>query len=481
VSRQIRIGWLIAGLYAAVFFIYAVTWAFTWDESYHLLASQLMAGGKIPYIDFCFPQAPLNAYWNAGWMRLLGFYWRVPHAFAALFTIGAAGLTARYVLRHFPVASWRGAAALSALLLTGLNAMVFIFGPLQAYGISLFMLVAAFRVVVREVDREGLRGAAAVGLFAGAAAASTLLSAAAAPVLLGWMLYYNRAGSRWGKLCAYAIGASVPFTPVLWLAAKGPRQTWFNLVQYHTTFRKLYWPDTTRHDLEVLTSWIDSGQALMLGLLAVAGLVYIARRSQWPAALKAEFYLCAWLAAALSAEVGRAHPTFPRYFVLAVPFLAILATVGLYAIASRVWEADQTRWAVAAVSAIMLLGLGKALYDRDQVSDHWNSYERLAKKIDEVTPRDALLFADEPIYFLTQRVPPPGLELSNSHKVDLGPQENALLHILKEAEVKREVQAGMFATAYSCDEDDIKDYGLVSLYRQRVDMEDCSIFWERKK
>jgi hypothetical protein len=191
--------------------------------------------------------------------------------------------------------------------------------------------------------------------------------------------------------------------------------------------------------------------------------------------------LCAWLAAALSAEVGRAHPTFPRYFVLAVPFLAILATVGLYAVASRVWEADQTRWAVAAVSAIMLLGLGKALYDRDQVSDHWPSYERLAKKIDEVTPRDALLFADEPIYFLTRRMPPPGLELSNSHKVDLGPQENALLHILTEADVKREVRSGMFATAYSCDEDDINDYGLVGLYRQRVDMENCSIFWDRKK
>ena len=124
-------------------------------KAYHLLASQLMAGGKLPYIDFCFPQTPLNAYWNAGWMRLLGFYWRVPHAFAALFTIGAAGLAARYVLLRFPVASWRGAAALSALLLTGLNAMVFIFGPLQAYGISMFMLVAAYRVAVREVDREG--------------------------------------------------------------------------------------------------------------------------------------------------------------------------------------------------------------------------------------------------------------------------------------------------------------------------------------
>jgi len=47
--------------------------------------------------------------------------------------------------------------------------------------------------------------------------------------------------------------------------------------------------------------------------------------------------------------------------------------------------------------------------------------------------------------------------------------------------VKREVQSGIFATAYSCDEDDIKDYGLVNLYWQPVDMENCSIFWERRK
>ncbi len=476
-----RFGWLIAGLYAVLFFWYAVTWAFTWDESYHLLASQLMAGGKIPYIDFCFPQTPLNAYWNAGWMYLLGYNWRVPHAFAALFSMGAAGMTARFVWLRFPVASWRSAAALSALLLTGLNAMVFIFGPLQAYGVSLFMLVAAFIVAVREVDRKEVWGAAAVGLLAGTAAGSTLLSAAAAPVLILWMLYYNRAGSRWGKFVAFAIGGAVPFVPVAWLAAKGPRQTWFNLVEYHTTFRKLYWPDTTRHDLEVLTYWIDSGQALMLGGLAVAGLVYIARRSQWPAALKAECYLCGWLGVALSAEVGRAHPTFSRYFVLAVPFLAILATVGLYAIASRVLEPDKPAWAVAAVAVVLLLGLGKALYDRDQVADHWPSYERLAKKVDEVTPRGAPLFADEPIYFLTRRVPPAGLELTNSHKVDLGAQENALLHILTLDQVKSEVRSGVFATAYSCDEDDIKDYGLADLYRQRVDMEDCSIFWERKK
>jgi len=53
-------------------------------------------------------------------------------------------------------------------------------------------------------------------------------------------------------------------------------------------FRELYWPESTRHDLEILTSWIDSGQALLLGMLAVSGLVYLVCRNQWPTAMKAE-------------------------------------------------------------------------------------------------------------------------------------------------------------------------------------------------
>jgi hypothetical protein len=482
-DRRAGFGWLsiVLALYAAVFLLYAEKWAFTWDESYHLLAAQLMGAGKRPYLDFCFPQTPLNAYWNAGWMRLLGENWRVPHAFAALFTIGAVMLTARFTFLRFPIPSWRAAATLSAALLTGLNAMVFIYGPLaQAYGICLFALVMAFRIAVGSVDRSGPLGPAAVGVLAGIAAASSLLSAAAAPVFLIWMLFYNRAGLRWIKLAAFSAGAAIPFAPVIWLAWQGPRQAWFNLVQYHTVFRKLYWPETTRHDIEILTSWIDSGQALLIGLLAVAGLLYIARHSQWPAAMKAEFYLCAWLAAVLALEVGVAHPTFARYFLLAVPFLAILAAVGLYAIASRLFKPDQPRWPALLVALFLVLGLAKSLYDRRDIGD-WSSYERLAKKIDEVTPRNAPLFADEPIYFLTRRAPLPGLELSYSHKVDLGPAENALLHIVTSAELKRLVHSGIFATAYSCDDDEISDYGLPNLYKQRVDMEDCSIFWERKK
>jgi hypothetical protein len=412
-------------------------------------------------------------------MHILGASWRVPHLLAALFTIGAVALTADYVLRRFPVRGWRAAGAIVAALATGLNGPVFVYGSLQAYGICLFGLAAGFRLAVRAVDREGWLSSAAAGFCAGIAAASSLLSAAGAPVLLFWMMFYNRAGSRWKKFAAFVLGILLPFTPVFWLFARGPRQTWFNLFRYHVFFRRLYWPETTRHDLEILTAWIDNGQALILGLLALGGLVFIVRQSAWPRALKTEFYLCAWLAAALSAEVGRAHPTFSRYFLLTVPFLAILAVAGLFAL-SRAFVAGRSLWPVLVVAVLFALGLGKTLYERREL-DTWSTYQNLAAKVDRVTPPNAPIFAVEQLYFLTQRRPPAGYELSYTHLVNLPPAEAAMFHILNEAEVKRQVQSGMFATAYSCDDDEIASYGLKTLYQQHVELEGCTIFWDRAR
>ena len=131
-------------------------WAFTYDEAYHLLTSQLIVAGRTPYIDFCFPQTPLNAYWNAAWMRVLGESWHVPHFFAALFIIGAAGLIADYVGRRFPVREWRTAGAIAAMMAIGLNGAVFEYGPVQAYGICLFGVVAGFPLGGRRGRREKL-------------------------------------------------------------------------------------------------------------------------------------------------------------------------------------------------------------------------------------------------------------------------------------------------------------------------------------
>ncbi len=472
--------WLLGVLtfYAILFLIYAETQAFAFDESYHLMAATLIDAGRIPYIDFCFPQTPLNAYWNAGWMRLLGQNWHVPHAFAALFVIGAVFLTADFLYCHFPVPSWRLAVAVAGGLSLGLNKMVFEYGPLaQAYGVCLFLLVAAFRVAVLAVDLRRPWAAAGAGLLAGAGAACSLLSAAGAPVLLVWMFFCNRAGSRWHKCIAFCAASLIPFAPVFRLLWLGPRQTWFNLFQYHLKFRSLYWPDTTRHDLEVLTYWIDSGQCLLLGLLLVAGLIYVAKGSAWTRETKAQFYLSAFLALALAAEAGRAHPTFSQYFLFAVPFLAIPAMAGMYRVGSLVFQSDRPTLTMVLVAGFAAIALGKATYYEIKDTNNWGTYEKLAAKVDQVTPRNALLFADEPIYFLTKRMPPPGYELYYTHEIKLPPSDAKLFHILYKDDLKKQLASGMFATAYNCDDDEIDDYGLKTLYKQHVEMNDCSIFW----
>jgi hypothetical protein len=303
--------------------IYSQTLAFTGDEGFHLLAAQLIDDGKRPYIDFCFPQTPLNAYWNAAWMRVFGQTWRVPHAVSTVLVMAAVLLAAHFVFTRLPEAqNWRVGAALAVMLSIGLNPMVVEYGPLaQAYAICLFLLVAAFRLTIAATDGASIWPALGVGFCAGTAAASSLLSATAAPVFLLWLLIYNRAGSRWLKAAAYFLGGAIPFLPVLWLLKQSPRVVIFNLFEYHLFFRTLYWPKTTQHDLEVVTSWIDNGQALLLILLAVAGVLFIRFRSQWESRLRSK-PLPAWAPVLAGGDSG-------------IPFGAGVGAVALPALERR--------------------------------------------------------------------------------------------------------------------------------------------------
>jgi len=474
--------WLVLLAISALVLAYAVTRAFVWDEGYHLIAAQQIARGKLPYIDFCFPQTPLNAYLNAAVIRTFGQHWQPVHVVATLFSLGAMLLTAQFMLARFPAPRWRLPCAFAAAVFVGLNQIVIEFGTIgQAYGICLFFTVAAYRVALETPARASLLPPFACGVLAGIAAGSSLLTGPALPVLLVWICLNNRAGLAWRKASAFIAGCAVAFLPVVWLFFRGREQTIFNIVKYHALYRRSDWPGATYHDLQVFTDWLDSSQALTLALLAAAGVVFLRKESAWPRWQRAEFYLAAWISLAEGAYLSTPHPTFGRYFIFLIPFLTILSMAGVYAVGSKMGYNERPAWpaGIAAVLvALMCLGFG---VDSAQQTT-WPEYEKVAKKVAEVTPPGGRIFADEVVYFALGQNPPSGMEVSYTHTVKLSPAEEKLEHIVSINELKDQFAKHEFATVQSCSDAEMDRYGLPSSYRYKADMDDCTVFWgERPK
>ena len=475
---------LAAILFTAGLAVYAQTVAFAWDEGFHLLAAQLIKAGKTPYLDFFFPQAPLNAYWNAAWMRMFGDTWRVAHAVAGAMGAAAVLLAAQAVYSRFPVAAWRAAGAFAVVALAGLNHQFVDYSTIgQGYALCLFLLVAAYRCALLSVERRGWLFAAAAGFCVAAAAGATLLSAAAVPVLLLWVLVYNRAGAGWTKLAAFLCGAAVPLLPFVPIVLRAPLVVRFDIFEYHLFYRQVAWSGATAHDADVLTAWANDPQAILLAILTAAGLFFMRFRSGWDRATRAPFYLCAWLAAGLSLHISTAHPTFARYYLLTLPFLATIAVAGLSYIASQFARPAQPRWAVFCVASLLLVSLSRDLYDDWDGPPWWNRLEVIARKLDQVAPRGAPVFADEAVYFLTRRTPPSGMEHDDSHKLQLKPAMEKMLHIFPKAELARQVTGGRFAAVASCeDTDELEKLGVTAAFAKSFEDsgKDCAVYWEWK-
>jgi hypothetical protein len=292
-----------------------------------------------------------------------------------------------------------------------------------------------------------------------------------------WLAWQNRAGNRWAKFAVFAIAAVIPFAPEIWILVQSPAVTRFNVIDYHLLYRQVQWPGAISHDLGVMISWVDCGDALMLGALAIAALWFIHFQSDWTFSVRAEYYLCAALAIVLSAQILTAHPTFQRYFIFAVPFLAILASAGLYFGSSRLQNTDRRLWPVLAVAVVSLVDLSKVLHDRAD-NFEWSDIERIAAKIDQVTPANGAIFADEQIFFVTRRPPTPGMELADSHKLEMPPDLAAQRHILPSSVLERQVKAKRFDTIQTCgDDEQVEKWGYAKLYHEKAEIEDCTVYW----
>jgi hypothetical protein len=177
-------------------------------------------------------------------------------------------------------------------------------------------------------------------------------------------------------------------------------------------------------------------------------------------------------------ELAIAHPTFERYFLLAVPFVAIPAIAGLYAVGTRLAGADRPGSGAILFIVILTLGLGKALYE-DSDSYSWRDTEEIARKVDQVTPPGASLWADELIYFLLRRPPPDGMEFAYAHSIDMPAGEAVSLHVLTQTELRRRATAGAYQTVAACyDTDNTDAVKVADLYRDKDTIKDCTIYWD---
>jgi hypothetical protein len=458
--------------------VYSVTWSFIWDEGFHLVAAQLIAAGQRPYLDFCFPQTPLNAYVNAAILLTFGNHWRPVHVVAALYICVATWLVADFVQTRLPVARWRTPCALAAGVLFGLNYIVAKFGPAaQAYAIGMLFVTGAFRAALPAAKSRYVWFALLAGLCAGIASGSTLLTAPVALVLLIWLIISR---TRIISVAAYLLGCAIPFAPVIWLYLQGPKQTIFNVIQYQALFRRTNWGDVNLHDMDALSSWINSPTSLILIALFAAALIFLfhEKESHW-SLVRREFLLAAALGVALVIFISTAHPTFERYYCVSVPFFAILGALGVYAVGFRL-AGPQRVWTACAV--VIALGYGmffRSVFDQRD-DEHWSGYEEIAKQVQEVTPLGSRLYADELVYFLLQWTPPEGMAFSYSQRLNLRPSDEQMMHIVSQSELKQQVQSGKFFTLQTCRDNILDDYEPAKYFKRHEEPADCDVFWDPK-
>jgi hypothetical protein len=175
------------------------------------------------------------------------------------------------------------------------------------------------------------------------------------------------------------------------------------------------------------------------------------------------------------------RPTFARYYLFIVPFIAIISIVGLYYAGTHIGRPDKPEWVMLLLTLIMVLGAGRML-NGGKAEYRWQDWEKLGKKVNEVTRAGGLIEGDEAVYFITHRQPPSGLEYEDTHKLHLSKELEAQLHIFPKDEVTRRRRAGIYDTVATCEEEDemTKD-GLPTLYNQKASVGDCAVFWDRNK
>ena len=408
-TRSSLVQWLLVAA-AAVTLVAVSRVTYFADEGYHLLAARRILAGQRPYADFFYQQTPLYPYLTAAWMKLTNGGWRNAHLLNALLALGSALLAAGALKPRIASSAWMSTAPAVAVLFVGLNGLVVRFATLaMPYTVTAFLLVAGYRFALK-VTAGSSRSSFLSGLCTGAAISCCLLAAPAAPVTAIWLMRCAPAGRRLRATVWFLAGLMVASLPALWLSSRSPALAWFDIVAYHVHYGRAW-------------GGLSGGQAYALrdDILRIAGLGYLAEGIilvplavvgfAWRrhcAALQVPSWapaivLGSSLGLGLTIGAALARPTFPHYFLLACPFVAISAAAGTCLLGLRARVSPHL--AVGFLVCIFALDLVRPTRLWLQAPSGWQQLEEIGAEINRRVPVESSYLADDRLYVVSGRLP----------------------------------------------------------------------------
>jgi hypothetical protein len=215
---------------------------------------------------------------------------------------------------------------------------------------------------------------------------------------------------------------------------------------------------------------MNSTQALVLMLLASVALIALIGASDWDERRRREFRLCGWLVAGLTLFLAMPLPTFQYYFLPVVPFVSILATLGLNVLGARLWPAARPVYVVLPFLGLFALGLGKVAVQQRRFfyPPTWAIVEDLAREVNRVTPQDGLINARDVVLFAAGRLPPRGMENMFGPLLRLPPEQLARIHVLPQSQIDARLATGQFDTiVIGTNDSRLQSLGLLRRYSQQ--------------
>jgi hypothetical protein len=424
------------------------------DEGLHLLASQLLKHGKWPYLHFLYHHPPGYISLNAIWMSVFGESWRSAHALSALLTLTMIAVICEFTYTRFRGTGWEVPATAMTALLVGLNVLVLQNGvSAQPFPLTSLLSVVAFRLAVASPGQPRAWLPFWSGLCAGAACISSLLIVTVPIVLFIWLFRNCPANRRKHAMIQFLAGMVAPAALMIPLVVRAFPQVVFDLLILQLRHRTLdgHW---TAHDawsthIHTVTDWLGMGQGLLFVLLPLLGLGYLASHKPFDAIRRSELYLCGWVGGALCAWVSVPNPTFPWYYMPAVPFAAVLAVLGLFAIHAHVLRGGRLR-----LVALLLVTCFVFSYDtakwlstflHDPNEHEWREVEAITEEI-RAKGCGSLYASDMRVYFGSRCPPQPGMEsYAASWLSSLSQTKADSLHIVRQDTINRKIQAGDFS------------------------------------